>query len=187
MLNLIDTGALAPHPQTASPPATASPRSASGSPTPGIRPARPSAARRGVRRTPPAIAILSDGTVRVVARVSPGGRNPEWTLDAMETVVLAALLRGLKQRALRSERSDKSFTAGLTIHGAAHVLPGCRELRLHAGEVLARFDTGDRHLADPGGAIQAWLLESARHRLAPGAHRALGAALQPAAGARERR
>ncbi|MDB4948312.1 MAG: hypothetical protein JWM27_961 [Gemmatimonadetes bacterium] len=190
MLNLIDTGHIGSDPRR-TPAASAAPaRTASGAAAP-VAHAPPSTARRGMRRAPSAGVATGDGDgILVVADVFGGGRNPEWTLDAMETVVLAALLRGLKHRTPDAEPSAETSAPaapGLLIRGSRAVLPGCREVRLHAGKVLARFEAGDRHLVDPGGAVHAWLLESARHRLSPDAHRALAAATKPAGGARDRR
>lgn len=104
--------------------------------------------------------------MRVEADLFSGRPNPAWTLDADEAADLADLLRLLPPGGAAPEPPGLGYR-GMVARGVEQVLPGCTALRAFRGAASAECGGAPRVYADPGRALERWLVETARRRLDP--------------------
>lgn len=109
----------------------------------------------------------------VQADVFSGLPNPEWSLEPGET----GEFRHLFARLRAADRSGRLYDGlgyrGFVVFGTEWVLPGCDEIRVQAGQVVAHCGSGDRWYADPDRALERWLARSAEGRTEAGFSRML--------------
>lgn len=100
----------------------------------------------------------------VQADVFSGRPNPEWALESGETSELRHLLGRLRGAERPGRLYDGLGYRGFVVFGTEGVIPGCDELRVQAGQVVAHCGGGDRWFADPDRALERWLAETAEGR-----------------------
>lgn len=100
----------------------------------------------------------------VQADVFSGLPNPEWSLEAGETGEFRHLFSRLRANDRPGRLYDGLGYRGFVVFGTEWVLPGCDELRVQAGQVVAHCGNGDRWYADPDRALERWLAASAEGR-----------------------
>jgi hypothetical protein len=104
----------------------------------------------------------------VQADVLSGLPNPEWSLEAGET----GELRHHFSRLRAADRPGRLFDGlgyrGFVVFGTEGVLPGCDEIRVQGGQVVAHCGGGDRWYRDPDRALERWLAASAEGRTEAG-------------------
>lgn len=120
--------------------------------------------------------------MRVTADLFSGRPNPWWTLRPDEANALLSRLHALPPApgaapADGDEDGDEEDGGlgyrGLRVSPERHALAGWDELRVGGGRVRA-VSPGRRDLfTDAGGALEAWLVETGRGRVAPEIHQVL--------------
>lgn len=100
----------------------------------------------------------------VQADVFSGLPNPEWSLEAGETGEFRHLFGRLRAKERPGRLYDGLGYRGFVVFGTEWVLPGCDEVRVQAGQVVAHCGNGDRWYADPDRALERWLAASAEGR-----------------------
>ncbi|HEX8276286.1 MAG TPA: hypothetical protein VF615_26840 [Longimicrobiaceae bacterium] len=107
---------------------------------------------------------VADAQPVVQADVFSGRPNPEWSLESGETSELRHLLGRLRGAERPGRLYDGLGYRGFVVFGTEGVIPGCDELRVQAGQVVAHCGGGDRWYADPDRALERWLAETAEGR-----------------------
>lgn len=109
----------------------------------------------------------------VQADVLSGLPNPEWSLEAGETGEFRQLFGRLRAADRPGRLFDGLGYRGFVVFGTERVLPGCDEIRVQGGRVVAHCGGGDRWYADPDRALERWLAASAEGRTEAGFFRTL--------------
>jgi hypothetical protein len=109
----------------------------------------------------------------VQADVLSGLPNPEWSLEAGETGELRRHFGRLRAADRPGRLSDGLGYRGFVVFGTEGVLPGCDEVRVQGGQVVAHCGGAERWYADPDRALERWLVASAEGRTEAGLVRML--------------
>lgn len=109
----------------------------------------------------------------VQADVLSGLPNPEWSLEAGEKGEFRHLLARLRAADRPGRLFDGLGYRGFVVFGTEGVLPGCDEIRVQGGQVVAHCGGGDRWYADTDRALERWLVASAEGRTEAGVVRML--------------
>lgn len=114
----------------------------------------------------------SGGTLAAEADLYSGRPNPVWRLNPAATRELGSMLRALQPGGTPAEAPGLGYR-GLLVREAEAVLPGCAELRVYRGTVAAHCGTTTRSLADPGRAVERFLVGTGLEAADPGAYAAV--------------